>query len=143
MQLTWDLGMDHVRSWVLSGDYELDDSFDRPFAWSSTIVTGLSEAAIVPQPDDASARSDAGADTETSLASELTPASSAQASSPSLFKLAPALKEQQFLSVADHVDDPLIPKQKDIRRIFNNGRQTWQHFLSQALALPRGFFPPA
>ncbi|KAI8722442.1 hypothetical protein NCS52_00388100 [Fusarium sp. LHS14.1] len=142
MQLTWDLGMDHVRSWVLSGDYELEDSFDRPFAWSSTIVTGLSEAAIVPQPDDASARSDAGADTETSLASELTPASSAQTSSPSLFKPVPALKEPQFLSVADHVDDPLIPKQKDIRRIFNNGRQTWQHFLSQALALPRGFFPP-
>ncbi|KAM5347009.1 hypothetical protein ACJ41O_010014 [Fusarium nematophilum] len=150
MQLTWDLGMDHVRSWVLSGDYELDDSFDRPFAWSSTVVTGLSEAAIIRQRDDASAHSHAGADadrdadaeTETSQATRLTPASSTPASPLPLLKSPSAPKDGQLLAVPDSVDDPLIPKQRDVRRIFHNGRHTWQHFASQALALPRGVFPP-
>ncbi|KAF4469520.1 hypothetical protein FALBO_3565 [Fusarium albosuccineum] len=141
MQLTWDLGMDHVRSWVLSGDYELDDSFDRPFVWSSTIVTGLSEAAIVPQPDDASAHSRAGADTETLAPTELTPASSTLASSLAPSNFPSIVREQQLLAVPDHIDDPLIPKQRDVRRIFHDGQHTWQHFLSQALALPRGVFP--
>ncbi|KAF4968016.1 hypothetical protein FZEAL_10448 [Fusarium zealandicum] len=138
MQLTWDLGMDHVRSWVLGGDYELDDSFNRPFAWSSTVVTGLSEAAIVPQLDDASAHSHAGADTETSR----TTASTTPTSSLPPLKAPSPRQEQQFLAVAHNVDDPLIPNQRDIRRIFHNGRHTWHHFLSQALALPRGVFPP-
>ncbi|KAJ4259683.1 hypothetical protein NW762_007614 [Fusarium torreyae] len=141
MKLTWDLGMDHVRSWVLSGDYELDDSFDRPFAWGSTIVTGLSEAAIVPQPEDASAHSNTGADTQTSQITELTAASTAPDSFWSSSRPSPTLNEQHFLAVADDVDDPLIPKQRDIRRIFHDGRHTWQQFLSQALALPRGTFP--
>ncbi|KAF4449559.1 hypothetical protein F53441_7218 [Fusarium austroafricanum] len=140
MKMTWDLGMDHVRSWVLSGDYELDNSFDRPFAWSSTVVTGLSEAAIVPQPENASAHSDAGAETHASQITELTAASTAPDSFWSS-KPFPTLNEQQFLAVANDVDDPLIPKQLEVRRIFHNGRHTWQQLVSQALTLPRGTFP--
>lgn len=130
--------MDHVRSWVLSGDYETEDSFDRPFAWSSTIVTGLSEAAIVPRLDDASAHSQAGTETDPT---ELTSAFSAAGSlmpSPSSHA---ALKHQLLNGVADTVLDPLIPRQADIRRIFHNGRHTWQHFLGQAMNLAPGVFP--
>ncbi|KAL5620220.1 hypothetical protein FOBRF1_003466 [Fusarium oxysporum] len=141
MKMTWDLGMDHVRSWVLNGDYELDNSFDRPFAWSSTVVTGLSEAAIVPQPENASAHSDVEGETHDSQITELTAASTAPDSFWSS-KPFPTLNEQQFLAVADNVDDPLMPKQLDVRRIFHNGRYTWQQLVSQALALPRGTFPP-
>ncbi|KAF5026210.1 hypothetical protein F66182_1707 [Fusarium sp. NRRL 66182] len=142
MKLIWDLRMDHVRSWVISGDYELDDSFDRPFAWSSTIVTGLSEAAVVPQQDDASAHSNAGAATQISQITDLTAASSAPDSSWPPTNPSSTLNEQEFLSVADDVDDPLIPKQCDVHRVFHDGCHTWQQFLSQALALPRGTLPP-
>ncbi|KAI6775203.1 hypothetical protein HG530_001961 [Fusarium avenaceum] len=141
MQITWDLGMDHVRSWVINGDYELDNSFKRPFAWSSTVVTGLSEAAIVPQPEDASAYSNGGAETLTSQNTESTAASTAPEPFCSPSKSSPTVSEQHILAVADDVDDPLIPKQLDIRRVFNNGRHTWQQLVSQALALPRGTFP--
>lgn len=132
--------MDHVRSWVLSGDYELQDSFDRPFAWSSTIVTGLSEAAVVPRLDDASAHSQAGAETDPT---ELTSAfSSAAALMPSSSSQATAAQKDQLLNgLADSVLDPLIPKQADVRRIFHNGRHTWQQFLGQAANLGPGVFP--
>ncbi|KAF5674937.1 hypothetical protein FHETE_2688 [Fusarium heterosporum] len=141
MQLTWDPEMGHVRSWVLNGDYELDNSFERPLVWSSTVVTGLSEAAIVPRPDDASAHSNRGAETPTSQITESTVASTAPELCRSSSKPSSSVNEQGFLAVAEDVDDPLIPKQLDVRRIFNNGRHTWQQLVSQALALPRGTFP--
>lgn len=47
----------------------------------------------------------------------------------------------QLRGSADHVDDVLIPKDLDVRRVFHNGHQTWQSFLNLALNLPRGSFP--
>ncbi|KAM0195077.1 hypothetical protein ACHAPI_006623 [Fusarium lateritium] len=141
MQITWDVGMDHVRSWVINGDYELDNSFQRPFAWSSTVVTGLSEAAIVPQSEDASAYSNGCAETHTSQTTESTAASTAPDPLCTSSKPSSTVSEQHILAVADDVDDPLIPKQLDVRRVFNNGRHTWQQLVSNALALPRGTFP--
>ncbi|KPM35390.1 hypothetical protein AK830_g11173 [Neonectria ditissima] len=138
MQLTWDLGMDHVRSWVLVGDYELGDRFDRPFVWSSTVVTGLSEAATAPPPYDASAHPHVDVDADaTSMSHPSTPDSwlspSSSSSSP------PAM--ESLHGVPEGVYDALVPKNADIRRIFNDGRHTWQDFFRQALALPRGAFP--
>lgn len=136
MQLTWDLGMDHVRSWVLRGDYELHDSFDRPSEWSSTVVTGLSEAAALPRAGDASAHPDEG--TNATLRSEGSSHTPASSLSPS-----PSFSHtmEQLRGSGDHVDDVLIPKDMEIRRIFHNGHQTWQGLLDVALDLPRGAFP--
>ncbi|KAK7425282.1 hypothetical protein QQZ08_008179 [Neonectria magnoliae] len=136
MQLTWDLGMDHVRSWVLVGDYDLDDRFDRPFAWSSTVVTGLSEAAAAPQPYDASAHAHADAGADATLMSN--PSTLALSLSPSS-STPPAM--ESLHGVPEDVKDALIPKNADIRRVFNDGRQTWETFFHHALALPRGAFP--
>ncbi|KAI5464284.1 hypothetical protein BGZ63DRAFT_149213 [Mariannaea sp. PMI_226] len=136
MQLTWDLGMDHVRSWVLGGDYELDDSFNRPMEWSSTVVTGLSEAAAVPRPGDASAHPGMGADV--TLSSD--PSTSTPASSPPL--LSPSHTMEQLRGSPDHVDDILIPKDSDVRRIFHNAHETWHEFVRIAKTFPRGVFPP-
>ncbi|KAH7157905.1 hypothetical protein B0J13DRAFT_184154 [Dactylonectria estremocensis] len=134
MQLTWDLEMDHVRSWVLGGEYGHEARFHRPYAWSSTVVTGLSEAATAPQLDNASARPLPDVDA-TLVSNPSTPDSSV--SPPS--STPPAMEELR--GVPDDVEDALIPQEQDIRRIFNDGRQTWQHFLEQASALPRGVFP--
>ncbi|KAL4721957.1 hypothetical protein ACLX1H_011150 [Fusarium chlamydosporum] len=141
MKMTWDLGMDHVRSWVLKGDYDLDICFDRPLDWSSTIATGLSEAAVVSEAEDASAHSNAGPQTKDSQNTVSTTASTVPDPSSSSNQPCITLYEQQFLAVIDEVEDPLIPKQADIRRTFHNGRQTWHQLVGQALALPRGTFP--
>ncbi|RGP71111.1 hypothetical protein FLONG3_7239 [Fusarium longipes] len=139
MKTTW-LEMDHVRSWVLNGDYDLDNSFDRPLAWSSTIATGLSEAVISPK-EDASSQSNSSPRTQKSHNTESTAASSTPDLSWSPSQPCSTLNEQEFLSVPDDVNDPLIPKQSDIRRVFHNGYYTWQQLVDQALALPRGMFP--
>ncbi|CAM1502232.1 Fc.00g042160.m01.CDS01 [Cosmosporella sp. VM-42] len=110
MQLTWDLGMDHVRHWVLKGDFEQETLPEEPDCWSSTVVTGLSEAAI-PQPG--------------------------TAASPSPFTTPSA---EQHLQGTE--DDPLIPSQSQINQVFNNGVETWRQFHHDAVALPRGVFPP-
>ncbi|KAF7537008.1 hypothetical protein G7Z17_g12940 [Cylindrodendrum hubeiense] len=134
MQLTWDPDLDHVRSWVLCGDYDSRDRFDRPLAWSSTVVTGLSEAAAVPQPDNASVQPLA--DVNATLMSD--PSMPDSSLSPS--STPPAM--EQLRGVPDNVQDALIPRDADVRRMFHDGRHTWQHFLDKALALPRGVFPP-
>lgn len=113
MQLTWDLGMDHVRNWVLQGDLQEETLPEQPTCWSSTVVTGLSEAPF-PQPGSKDATS------------STTSPSSALPSS------------QQLHGVHN---DPLIPTQSQINQIFNDGVETWRRFQSDATDLPRGVFP--
>lgn len=135
MQLTWDLSYAHIQSWVLDDGIQPQDCFECPINWSSTVVTGLSEAAAVPQPDNASAHPLADVDaTSTSDASTSSSSPSPPSSSP------PAM--EQLRGVADDVEDALIPKETAIRHMFNNASHTWKHFLDKALALPRGTFPP-
>ncbi|KAF7562526.1 hypothetical protein G7046_g1598 [Stylonectria norvegica] len=122
MQLTWDLGMDHVRHWVLRGNYDSTSKYEQSTTWSSTVATGLSEAM--------DPRVTAG---NTSLINKL----------PALNSLSHTSDHsERFPQELRGVDnDPLIPSQAEINRIFNDGRETWGEFVDEALNLQDGMFP--
>lgn len=128
MKMAWDSEMDHVRSWVLKGDYDTDieTSFDRPLS-NSTIATGLSEAKVpqIKENDDLQARFSQNTKFITSPAQDSS-------------QLPSQLKS---LAVADDAEDPLIPTEVEIRHIYNNSLATWQNLVDQSLSLPRGTFP--
>lgn len=107
--------MDHVRSWVLDGEIQPETLPEQPACWSSTVVTGLSEAPF-PQPDPKNATS---------------PSTSSPSSSAS-----PSTEQMRGAE-----NDALIPNQSQINQVFNDGHETWRQFHQVAQSYPRGTFP--